>query len=241
MARTKRHSDVSTRSQRRSRARPANLVAVAIGILAIALGVWALIKTGINTDHIFTPSKEVLGLPHTPPLALGEIAFGILLLIASVLGRFGAFLVALLGVLAVACGVIVVSDYRSARVDRWTAANHDNGWLAILIGVVLVLSAVLPLFVSARAKRTRQTIPAAEPLLADSADEQSRTAAPAESRSDHDAESADSRPQVEVPEHERPSAATGMRTGDGPTPAQPNSEQTGTTGPGSTQNKNDSA
>src|SRR5205085_6704666 len=99
---------------------------------------------------------------HTPPLALGEIAFGILLLIASVFGRFGAFLVGLLGVVAMACGVVVVSDYQSARVARWTAASHDNGWLAILIGAVLILSAVLPIFVSARAKRTRQTVPAAE-------------------------------------------------------------------------------
>jgi len=179
-----------------------------IGILAIALGVWALIETGFNTDHIFTPSKEVLGLPHTPPLALGEIAFGMLLLIAAVLGRFGAFLVALLGVVAVACGVVVVSDYRSARVDRWTAASHDNGWLAILIGVALVLSAVLPMFVSARAKRTHQTIPAAEPHFADSADEQSRTVAPAESLGDHDAERADSPLQAEVPEHERPAENT---------------------------------
>ncbi len=217
MDRTK-HKDVSTRSQRR-RARHANIVAAVIGILAIALGVWALIKTGLNTDHFFTPSKEVLGLPHTPPLALGEIAFGILLLIASVLGRFGAFLVALLGVLAVVCGVVVVSDYRSARVARWTAASHDNGWLAILIGVVLVLSAVLPLFVSARAKRTRQTIPSAEPSRADTAHEQSASALPGDSGSDHDAESAESRPDVAVPDHDRPAAA--MRTGDARTTSRP--------------------
>jgi hypothetical protein len=97
-----------------------------IGILAIALGVWALIKTGVNTDHIFTPSKEVLGLPHTPALALGEIAFGILLLIASVLGRFGAFLVALLGVVALilAFGLtLAVGRYEDRRAATVTEAN----------------------------------------------------------------------------------------------------------------------
>ena len=52
--------------------RPANVIAAVVGIGTIALGVWALIKTGINTDHIFTPTKDVLGLPHTPTLALGE-------------------------------------------------------------------------------------------------------------------------------------------------------------------------
>jgi hypothetical protein len=200
-----------------------NVVAAIIGILAIALGTWALIKTGLNTDHIFTPSKEVLGLPHTPPLALGEIAFGLLLLIASVLGRFGAFLVALLGVLAVTCGVVVVSDYRSARVARWTAASHDSGWLAILIGVVLVLSAVLPMFISARAKRTRQTVPAAEPGSTELADEQSRTAAPAESLSDHDAERVDRPRPAEAP----------VSTGDAPPRAQPDAEDTRTTNPDS--------
>ena len=164
MSRDKR-PDGSTRTRRRRRVvRPANVVAAVVGVLSIALGVWALIKTGLNTDHIFTPTKEVLGLPHTPTLALAEIGFGVLLLIAAATGKFGAFVVAVLGVVSLVFGVIVVSDSWSGRIHRWTAASHDTGWMFILIGVVLILAAVLPLFLTP--KRTVRQAPAEpEPLL----------------------------------------------------------------------------
>ena len=145
----RRDTTVTTRRRRRAK-RPANVIAAVVGVCAIALGVWALVKTGINTDHIFTPTKDVLGLPHTPTLALGEIAFGIVLLVAAALGRFGTFLIALAGAASFAFGVIVLSDSWSGRVHRWTAADHDSGWVFIGVGAVLVLAAVLPLLVSTR-------------------------------------------------------------------------------------------
>jgi hypothetical protein len=49
-----------------------------------------------------------------------------------------------------AFGVIVLSDSWSGRVHRWTAADHDSGWVFIGVGAVLVLAAVLPLLVSTR-------------------------------------------------------------------------------------------
>jgi hypothetical protein len=148
--------------------RPANVIAAVVGILAITVGVWALIKTGLNTDHIYTPSKEVLGLPHTPTLALAEIGFGILLLFAAVTGAFGTFLIAVLGAASLAFGVIVLSDSWSDRVHTWTAANHDSGWMFILIGAVFVLSATLPLFVSKRTVQTQKaTAKEPEPVPAE--------------------------------------------------------------------------
>jgi hypothetical protein len=157
MLRERRRTDTVTRRRRRRALRPANVIAAVVGSFAIALGLWALIKTGLNTDHIFTPTKEVLGLPHTPTLALGEIGFGILLLFAAATGAFGTFLIAVLGVASLAFGVIVLSDSWSGRVQRWTAANHDSGWMFILIGAVFVLAAILPLLVSTRKVRTQET------------------------------------------------------------------------------------
>ncbi len=152
----RRRDPTVTTHRRRRTMRPANVIAAILGVCAIVLGVWALIKTGINTDHIFTPTKDVLGLPHTPTLALCEIAFGILLLVASALGAFGTFLIALAGAASFAFGVIVLSDSWSGRVHRWTAADHDSGWLFILVGAVLILAAVLPLLVSPRRVPARQ-------------------------------------------------------------------------------------
>jgi hypothetical protein len=154
----KRRNETITTRRRRRVTRPANVIAAVVGILAVALGVWALIETGLNTDHIFTPSKEVLGLPHTPTLALGEIAFGILLLFAAATGAFGTFLIAALGAASLAFGIIVLSDSWSGRVQSWTAANHDSGWLFILIGAVFVLAAILPILVSMRTVQTREPL-----------------------------------------------------------------------------------
>jgi hypothetical protein len=138
--------------------RPANIIAAVVGICSITVGVWALVKTGLNTDHIFTPTKDVLGLPHTPTLALGEIVFGALLLLASALGAFGTFVIAVLGAASVAFGVIVLSDSWPGRVHTWTAANHDTGWIFILIGAVFVLAALLPLVVSTRPAKTHEAL-----------------------------------------------------------------------------------
>ena len=157
----KRRGTTATTHRRRRTMRPANVIAAVTGVCAIVLGVWALIKTGVNTDHMFTPTKDVLGLPHTPTLALCEIAFGILLLIASALGAFGTFLIALAGAASFAFGVVVLSDSWSGRVHRWTAADHDSGWVFILVGVVFVLAAVLPLLVSPRKVMTTEA-PASE-------------------------------------------------------------------------------
>jgi predicted anti-sigma-YlaC factor YlaD len=167
MFRDKRRNRSVTTHRRRRSTRPANVIAAVVGIFSIVLGVWALIRTGLNTDHIFTPSKDVLGLPHTPTLALGEIAFGVLLLLAAMSGAFGTFVIALLGAASFAFGVIVVSDSWSGRVHRWTAASHDTGWIFILIGAVFVLAAVLPALVSTRRAPAEQPPVAVEPEAAE--------------------------------------------------------------------------
>ncbi len=154
----RRDTTVTTRRNRRAK-RPANIIAAVVGVCAIALGVWALVKTGINTDHIFTPTKDVLGLPHTPTLALGEIAFGVVLLVAAALGRFGTFLIALAGAASFAFGVIVLSDSWSGRVHRWTAADHDSGWVFVGVGALLVLAAVLPSLLSTRRVQPQEAPP----------------------------------------------------------------------------------
>jgi hypothetical protein len=168
MSGDKRRNETIPTHRRRRAGRPANVIAAIVGILAITLGVWALIKTGLNTDHIFTPTKEVLGLPHTPILALAEIGFGILLLFAAATGAFGTFLIAALGVASLAFGIIVLSDSWSEQVHRWTAADHDSGWLFILIGAVFVLAATLPLLVSTRTVQTAdETATTHEPVAAE--------------------------------------------------------------------------
>jgi uncharacterized membrane protein len=142
--------------------RPWAIVALVVGIAAIAFGVWGLVRTGLNSDHIFTPTKDVLGVHQTPALALGEIAFGLLLLIAASMPAVGRVLMALLGAASLAFGVVVLADGWSHRIDRWTAANDTTGWMFVVVGAVIFLSALLPTMRSEREVAAEQPVTAAE-------------------------------------------------------------------------------
>jgi hypothetical protein len=140
------------------------IAAVVIGLAAMTFGIWGLARTGLNTDHIFTPTKDVVDVHQTPALALGEIGFGILLLIAASMPAIGRGLMALLGAASLASGVIVLADGWSHRIDRWTAANDTTGWLFVVVGGVTLLSALfLPTIRSDREVADRRAVAATEP------------------------------------------------------------------------------
>jgi nitrate reductase gamma subunit len=144
--------------------RPWAMVAGIIGVVAIVFGVWALIKTGLNTDHFFAPEKEVLGLPYTPALALGEIGFGILMLFAASSRMVGPLMMTILGAGAFAFGVLVVTDTYSSRIQAWTAADDATGWVFIILGAVAVVAAaVLPTVAWRRETITRERAQATQP------------------------------------------------------------------------------
>jgi len=53
-------------------------------------------------------------------------------------------------------------------VHQWTAANHDSGWMFILIGAVFVLGALLPPLVSTRKVQPQEaTATEREPVSAE--------------------------------------------------------------------------
>lgn len=94
------------------------------------------------------------GFHHTPLLALTEIAFGALMVIAALRPVFGRGLMALVGFAALGLGVVVVADFWPARMHEWLAAHDRNGWMFIAAGgVVLAATFLLPIFGS-RATRT---------------------------------------------------------------------------------------
>ena len=139
--------------------RPWAAVAAVVGVAAIVLGAWALIETGLDTENFFGPREEVLGLPHTSALALGEIGFGVLLLVAATSRAFGPLLMTLLGAAAVAFGVLVVTNTYSGRLDNWTAANDTVGWMFIIVGAITIFAAaVLPTMAYHRETITRDRV-----------------------------------------------------------------------------------
>jgi len=138
-------ADVETRPARHWS--PAQFVALVVGVAAIVFGIVALAKTGIHGDSLRSPHREVWSFHHTPLLAVVEIGFGVVLVLASVSAGVSRAFMALLGALAVAFGVVIVADAWPARMHRWFGVHHRNGWLFIITGgVVLLAGLVLPTF-----------------------------------------------------------------------------------------------
>jgi hypothetical protein len=121
---------------------PAQLVAGAIGCAAIVFGAIALANTGLSTDTLFDPTATVAGYGHTPLLALSEIAFGVLMLIAA-MSPAGRGAMAMLSAVLVGFGVLIVADAWPAKLHRWFDVSDRSGWLFVVVGGIGLLAAML--------------------------------------------------------------------------------------------------
>src|SRR3954447_5658833 len=120
---------------------PAQIIGLIIGIGFVVLGVVAVNKTGFNTDHIYTPHDDVWRFPHSPLLAVCEIGFGVLVILASVVPGGARFALAFLGAVALVFGIIVLANGWQDNLNHWLAATHRTGWLFTIVGAVLILAA----------------------------------------------------------------------------------------------------
>src|SRR5262245_30020049 len=121
----------------------AQFVSLIVGVAAVVFGIVALAKTGIHGDSLRSPHREVWSFHTTPLLAVVEIGFGAVLILAAVSAGASRAFMALLGTLAVAFGVVIVADAWPARMHRWFGVHHRNGWLFIITGGVVVLAGFL--------------------------------------------------------------------------------------------------
>jgi hypothetical protein len=124
---------------------PAQLVALVIGFAAIGFGALALADTGLDLGHVDAPHDVALGFHTTPLLALVEIAWGALMVIAALRPVAGRSLMALLGGAATVFGALILFDAWQHRFHDWFGVHDDNGWLILAAGVVTLLASfVLP-------------------------------------------------------------------------------------------------
>jgi hypothetical protein len=126
---------------------PAQVIAFVVGAVSLALGVIAVARTGLHFDLLPDPRTDVLGFSQTQFFGLCEVGFGVLLVIAAMTTATpGRALMTMLGVVAIAFGILVVADAWPATMARWIG-EQDNGWLSLAAGViVLFAAAVLPTF-----------------------------------------------------------------------------------------------
>ena len=120
---------------------PAQIVAFVVGAAALAFGIVALVRTGLDLDDLTRPEASVLGFAHTPLLAIVEIAFGALMLLAA-LSPAGRALMAFLGAVALAFGIVIVAETWPARMHDWFGVTDRTGWLFVVVGAVSLVSAL---------------------------------------------------------------------------------------------------
>lgn len=133
---------------------PAQIIGLIAGIFFAVLGIAAVVRTGFETSHVYTPHEEVWSFAHSPLLAVIEIGYGALLIIASVVPGGVRWMMGLLGAAALALGIVIVAGDTPARLNKWLAVTHRNGWLFVITGAVVVLAAILsPVFLTTSRRR----------------------------------------------------------------------------------------
>ncbi len=117
---------------------PDALIAALVGLALLLVGLVAAVRAGME-GAMSDPVVEVLGFRHTATLGLIEVALGLCLLIAGTTrSRSGAmFFGAVLGVAG------FVAAVQSTSFEESLAIESSLGWLAVLAGLLVVLTAMM--------------------------------------------------------------------------------------------------
>lgn len=139
----RRHEDVDVSERRVVWApwSPAQLVALVIGLFLLVLGAVTLANTGINGNSITDSKVLTWGFGQTPLLAIIEIVFGLLLVLAGAVPGAGRGTMALLGAILLAAGIVVLASSSSLYDSLGT--NQATGWLGVVTGAVTLAAAML--------------------------------------------------------------------------------------------------
>ena len=121
-----------------SRFAPDAIIAGLAGLVILVTGLIAVVRGGFD-GPMSVPVVQVLGFTHTTTLGLIEIAIGLaLLLSAATRSRSGeVFFGAVLGI-AGFVGAVQAESFK-----RTLALESSMAWLAVFLGVIVVLSAMM--------------------------------------------------------------------------------------------------
>lgn len=120
---------------------PAQFVALAIGALFIIMGVAALAQTGIDGTGFFSQRVSVLGLEHTPALAVAELVYGLLMVMAGAIPGAARGTMSFLGILALGVGIVFL--VQPATFYPALGVTSGTAWLYIIVGIVALLTAMI--------------------------------------------------------------------------------------------------
>ena len=154
-----RRREIDVVDERVSVRNPARYVAGAIGLAAIIFGAVALADTGFDPDHLRRPHESIATFHHTPLLALIEIGFGVVMLLAAAGTFFGRGLMGAASVAALVFGVVILADLWPTRLHNWLGVHERYGWLAVIVGGIGLAAALLLPVTRRHTVVERETVP----------------------------------------------------------------------------------
>ncbi len=125
-----------------------DIVSLLAGLLYGVMGLLVLIKIGF-ADFPSEVTTEVLGISQTQLWGGIGIVLGLLLLGGA--GGYARSLTTFSGALLVVVGIVVVAAYD--QLDATLATEKSYGWLSILVGAVVLITAIAVPTVASRHER----------------------------------------------------------------------------------------
>jgi hypothetical protein len=119
---------------------PAVVVATVIGGAGVLVGFYALLRIGLDTADLSRPTATVFGITHTPLLALSEVGFGAVMILAAMTSWLGRVAIGLLSGTLAAFGAALLSAPRSAGLHRWFGVVNQQGWIFVVLGTIGLLA-----------------------------------------------------------------------------------------------------
>jgi hypothetical protein len=124
-------------TERRWALDPSDIIALLAGLLFLVMGLIALVELGF-TDFPSEEVTDVMGLAHTQLVGIVGIVLGLLLLAGS--GSVGRSVTTFAGALTLVVGIVVVAA--SEDLDATLATEEAYGWLAVVVGAIVLLAAI---------------------------------------------------------------------------------------------------
>lgn len=125
-----------------------DVISLLAGLLFVVMGLLALIDVGF-ADFPSEATAEVFGIAQTQLVGIVSIVLGLLMIAGS--GSIGRSTTIFAGAITLVVGIVVVAAYD--QLDATLATEKAYGWLAILVGIVVLVAAIAIPSVASRHER----------------------------------------------------------------------------------------
>ncbi len=119
---------------------PGRIINLVLGIVVLVIGAVVLVRTGVDSD-LAHPQTTIFSVPQSGIIGLAEVIAGLLLILSS-LTEDARPVAAVVGVIAIAAGIVAMAASPTMQDD--IGFGPSTGWWAIIIGVIALVASVLP-------------------------------------------------------------------------------------------------